>query len=235
LKSCSNHGTFSFPAKSPVIFAFLAIFATSTSMLLLLDNAQAVTPPAQQISGPKSNKKEPIHITSNRMEAYNKKNLIVFIGDVSAVQGEMEIKSDRLEVYVKKKKTPSATANIGGGGTPDKSLAIPGEGIPGGPDQSSVDRLIATGNVLINQGKNKYAAGERLDYAETLGIAILTGNPRAWEKNNQVIGTKIKIFLRQGRTIVYGSQKRRVSVTLYPNEAKNNTTSKSSATDPNGK
>lgn len=205
-------------------------------MSFLLDNAQAVTPPAQQISGPKSDKKEPIHITSNRMEAYNKKNLIIFIGDVSAVQGEMEIKSDRLEVYVKKKTPPSATSKTATGSAPKKSSTAAQGSTPEGPDPSSVDRLVATGNVLINQGENKHAAGERLDYAETTGIAILTGNPRAWEKNNQVIGTKIEIFLREGRTIVYGNQKRRVSVTLYPSEQKkNDTTSKSSTTDSNGK
>lgn len=235
MNSCSNRRTCVFRAKGPVLFAFLAVFAASASMSLLLDNARAVTPPAQQISGPKSDKKKPIHITSNRMEAYNKKNLIIFIGDVSAVQGEMEIKSDRLEVYVKKKNPPSATAKAAAGSAPEKSSVAAQESTPEGPDPSSVDRLVATGNVLINQGENKHAAGDRLDYAETTGIAILTGNPRAWEKNNQVIGTKIEIFLREGRTIVYGSQKRRVSVTLYPSEQKNDTTPKSSTTDSNGK
>ncbi|MBT3352184.1 MAG: hypothetical protein HOC91_17405 [Nitrospinaceae bacterium] len=235
MKLCSNCRTCGFHVTKIILIAFFFIFATSASMSISIESAQAVSPPAKQISGPKSDKKEPIYITSNRMEAYNKKNLIVFIGEVSAIQGEMEIKSDRLEVYVKKKSSLSATANAGAGGASKQtSTSSQGKNL-GGSDPGSVDRLVATGNVLINQGKNKYAAGDRLDYAESKGIAILTGNPRAWEKNNQVIGTKIEIYLREGRTIVYGNKKRRVSVTLYPNEPTNNTAPKTATTGSNGK
>jgi lipopolysaccharide export system protein LptA len=140
------------------------------------------------------------------MEADNKKNIIVFIGNVSAVQGDMEIKTDRLEVYMKKK--------AGKGAAKKKAPAQPGEG--------SVERLIARGNVLITQGKLKFASGNLLDYNERTGIAILTGNPRAWENNNQVVGTKIKLFLREGKTVVYGGKKRRVSVTLFPEGGQSN-------------
>ena len=151
-------------------------------------------------SGPQTAQKDPIRILSDRMEADNKKNIIVFIGNVSAVQGDMEIKTDRLEVYMKKR--------AGQGGGKKKPPAQPGEG--------SVERLIALGNVLITQGKQKFASGNRLDYNERTGIAVLTGNPRAWENNNQIVGTKIKLFLREGKTVVYGGRKRRVSVTLFP-------------------
>ena len=113
-----------------------------------------------------------------------------------------------------KKKEPTAEGKKSPGASrPKKTSAGIQSGAPG---QGSVERLIATGNVLVNQGKEKYASGDRLDYKEATGIAILTGNPRAWENNNQVIGTKIVLFLRDGRTVVYGSRRRRVSVTLYP-------------------
>ena len=79
-----------------------------------------------------------------------------------------------------------------------------------------MERLVAIGNVLVNQGKKKFASGDRLDYKESKGIAVLTGNPRAWENNNQVVGTKIELFLREGRTVVHGSRRRRVRVTLFP-------------------
>lgn len=160
------------------------------------------------------NKKEPIKIRSDRMEAYNKKNLIIFIGTVIAVQGQMEIRSDRLEVHLKKQKKNS--------GEPQKRSGPAGTSASSsGRGQGGVERLIATGNVRITQGKEKYATADRLDYNETAGRAVLTGNPRAWEKNNQIIGTKIEIFLREGRTIVYGSPQRRVSVTLFPNNRPN--------------
>jgi lipopolysaccharide transport protein LptA len=188
----------------------------------------ATSPSVTEISAPKPEKKEPIYITSDKMEAYNKKNMIIFIGTVSAIQGKMEIQSDRLEVFMKKKEKSAA----GGAGAASGDKKNPSAD---GPDQSSVDRLIAIGNVLITQEKSKYASGEHLDYRETSGIAVLTGNPRAWDNKNQVIGTKIEIFLKDGRTIVYGSKSRRVSVTLYPGNDKPGSNSNSSATGFNGK
>ncbi|MFC1492131.1 lipopolysaccharide transport periplasmic protein LptA [Nitrospinota bacterium] len=173
------------------------------------DRAAAAPGPDKPTASPQAKRKEPIRIHSNRMEADNKKNVIVFIGKVSAVQGEMEIKSDRLEVYLQKRSKKSAGNQKSG-----KTREAPGQ-----PGQGSVERLVARGNVLITQGKKKFASGDHLDYNELTGVAVLTGNPRAWEDNNQVVGTKIEIFFRDGRTIVHGSNRRRVSVTLFPEES----------------
>ncbi len=99
----SRHGA-AIAALSAAIWVFLLTAAVS------IDAATAASRRAPSgnsrktsMKGPKTEKKEPIHVTSDRMEAYNKKNMIVFIGKVLAVQGEMQIQSDRLEVYVKKK------------------------------------------------------------------------------------------------------------------------------------
>ncbi len=195
------------------------IFFIGVLPIAAFDSAEpATSPSATEISAPKPEKKEPIHITSDKMEAYNKKDMIIFIGSVSAIQGKMEIQSDRLEVFMKKKEKSADGGSGTASGDNNNSAA--------GPDQSSVDRLIAIGNVLITQEKSKYASGEHLDYRETSGIAVLTGNPRAWDNKNQVIGTKIEIFLKDGRTIVYGSKSRRVSVTLYPSNDKSGSNGK---------
>ena len=186
------------PKKAAAFSLFLALWLAAPAPPL--SGAAPAAATKSRASGPQAAQKDPIRILSNRMEADNKKNIIVFIGNVSAVQGDMEIKTDRLEVYMKKR--------AGQGGGKKKPPAQPGEG--------SVERLIALGNVLITQGKQKFASGNRLDYNERTGIAVLTGNPRAWENNNQIVGTKIKLFLREGKTVVYGGRKRRVSVTLFP-------------------
>lgn len=164
-------------------------------------------------AGPKSASKEPIHITSDRMEADNQKRVIVFIGKVDARQGDMEIQSDRLQVFIKKPpkeekgKASQRSADAKGKDKTDISSQ---------DASSSVERLVATGNVLLNQAEKKFAAGERLDYNQDTGVAVLTGNPRAWEGNNQVVGSKIEIFLKEDKTIVHGTNTRRVNVTLYP-------------------
>ncbi len=145
------------------------------------------------------NRKVPIHITSDKMEVNSQKNLIVFIGGVKANQGNMRIKANRLEVYTLEVK-----------GTGAKRRVIP-EGRAG-----EVDRIVATGNVQMNQAKRRFATAARLEYRESTGIAILTGNPRVWEGKNQLVGAKIELNLREDKTIVHGSPRRRVSVTLFP-------------------
>jgi lipopolysaccharide export system protein LptA len=44
-------------------------------------------------------KQEPIYITSDRMEADRQKNILVYIGQVVAIQGEMTLRSDKLTTY----------------------------------------------------------------------------------------------------------------------------------------
>ena len=166
-------------------------------------------------------KKEPINVTSDRMEAYNQKNLIIFIGKVKAVQGELTIQSDRLEVYVKKREK-EADGVVGPSAPSAPSPAARRAATAGGePDSAGqVERIVAIGRVLINQTKTKFASGDRLDYSEETGIGVLTGNPRAWEGQNQVIGDKIELFLKEDRTVVHGTANRRVNVTLFPDEEK---------------
>ena len=184
------------------------------------EGASAAGPARQPGAAPAGaqKKKEPIHVTSDRMEAYNQKNLIVFIGKVKAIQGELMIQSDRLEVYVKKReKNADSVADRSAPGAP--SPAAKRTAAAGG-QEGQVERIVAIGHVLINQTKTKFASGERLDYSEETGIGVLTGNPRAWEGQNQVIGDKIELFLKEDRTVVHGTANRRVNVTLFPDEEK---------------
>jgi lipopolysaccharide export system protein LptA len=45
------------------------------------------------------NKQDPIYITSDRMEADRQKNVLVYIGQVVAIQGDMTLRSDKLTTY----------------------------------------------------------------------------------------------------------------------------------------
>lgn len=44
-------------------------------------------------------KQEPIYITSDRMEADRQKNVLVYIGQVVAIQADMTLRSDKLTTY----------------------------------------------------------------------------------------------------------------------------------------
>ncbi len=174
-------------------------FALVTLSGLLAARAHAAAAASKETAPP------PIHVTSNRMEAESEKDIIIFIGNVVANRGEMQIKADRLEVFIKKKREPAEG--------PEKAATKKGSGMA---SQGDIERIVAIGNVLLRQGKDKFASGERMDYHEARGVAVLSGNPRAWEGKNQIIGDRIELYLREGRTIVLGSPSRRVGVTLYP-------------------
>ena len=145
------------------------------------------------------NRKAQIHIVSDKMEVNSRKNLIVFIGNVEANQGKMRLKANRLEIYTlenrqfgsKRRPTPKDRAG-------------------------EIDRIVAIGNVEMDQAKRRFATAARLEYQESTGIAVLTGNPRVWEGKNRLVGAEIKLNLKEDKTIVHGSKRQRVSVTLFP-------------------
>jgi lipopolysaccharide export system protein LptA len=45
------------------------------------------------------NKQDPIYITSDRMDADRQKNIIIYTGQVVAIQGDMTLRSDKLTTY----------------------------------------------------------------------------------------------------------------------------------------
>ncbi len=143
--------------------------------------------------------KDQIHITSDKMEVKSRENLIVFIGNVQANHGDVNLKANRLEVYTQ----PTTGAS-------SKRKPIPND------RAGEIDRIVAIGNVKMGQAKRRFATAARLEYRESTGIAILTGNPRVWERKNQLVGAKIELNLRENKTIVHGTPRRRVSVTVFP-------------------
>ena len=149
-------------------------------------------------------KESPTRITSEKMEVDNKKNVIIFTGKVFVTKGRVEIRADRLVLHPENKKIKTNDSS-------EKSNLL-GTG--------KMEKIIATGNVLLNQDRKKFATGDKLDFDEKNRIAILTGNAKAWEGKNQVIGDKIIMYLNEDKTIVHGTKNRRVHVTLHPKEQK---------------
>lgn len=164
---------------------------------LLLWGAAAAD--GQERSGKRrANEGKPLRVTSDKMEVMSRENLIVFLGDVKANRGDLRIQANRLEVYTREGKRTGAKPEAAAGGA------------------GEIDRIVAIGNVLMDQGRRRFAAAERLEYRESTGVAVLTGSPRAWEGKSQVTGARIEMNLREEKTIVRGSPRQRVDVTLFP-------------------
>lgn len=144
--------------------------------------------------------KQPVHITSDTLEAFNDERLIVFSGNAVAVQGDKVIRADKLLVYYKKdpnEAKESTTANVGQGG--------------------DLDRIEAKGPVRITQLKKIVTGDEGVYYQDDQKI-IVSGNAVMREGPNIVKGDRITVLLDENRGIVEAPVKKRVTATIYPAE-----------------
>jgi lipopolysaccharide export system protein LptA len=159
----------------------------------------------------KAGENKPIDIVSDRLDAYQEKDLVQFSGNVIATQGERVIKSDTLMVFFKKKaedkKTESKKAEKREADTEGASKA------------TDIDRIEAKGNVRISE-KDRLVTGElAILYNEDQKI-IVTGNPVMREGSNVITGDRVIVFLDENRGVVEGATGKRVTATIYPEESK---------------
>jgi lipopolysaccharide transport protein LptA len=82
-------------------------------------------------------------------------------------------------------------------------------------DGNRIKHVIATGNVRFRDG-TRHAIAERADYYEAEQKLVLVGNPRAWDadKQNELSGDEIIVFLEEERILVSGAR-----VRFHPNRS----------------
>ncbi len=146
------------------------------------------------------NKKEPITITSDSLEYDYKGNVVVYHGDVLAVQGDTKVRSDKLTVTL-------AGAN-NNGGPPERATDA---GAKGG---QKVQEVVAVGNVRIDSG-TRWATGGRAVFQQGSRTLVLTETPVLHDGPNEVAGDRVVVYLDQNRSVVEGGRKR-VKAVVYP-------------------
>ncbi len=139
---------------------------------------------------PKSNV---VHIVSDRLEAYQKKQQVIFIGHVVAQQGELTIRGDRMTIFYLEDKPAEAKDNDPGG---------------------RVQRIDVEGNVRITH-KNTLATGQHAVYYSKEKKIVLTGKPRVKQNKNFIQGDKITHFLDSEKSIVEGGRSGPVEATIF--------------------
>lgn len=143
--------------------------------------------------------KSPLEITSDRMRSENQNRKIIFSGNVTSLWGDLEIKSDVLEIYILSSERQKGSANNNFAGNQE------------------LEEIIALGNVRIKKG-NRRAKGDKAIYFNRQQKIILTGTPKAvaWDGNNNIEGREMIFFLERDRFVV----NERVIFKMYPkNEA----------------
>jgi lipopolysaccharide export system protein LptA len=80
---------------------------------------------------------------------------------------------------------------------------------------SDVERIVAEGNVRIEQGQRLATSG-RAEYLRAEERIVLTGAPRVSEGQNVVEGQEIVLFLKENRSVVKSGQGGRVNAIFAP-------------------
>ncbi|MEI8172899.1 MAG: LptA/OstA family protein [Deltaproteobacteria bacterium] len=155
---------------------------------------------------PKVEKKEPIEITSDRLDAYNDKKLVIFSGNAVATQADRIIKSDRLLLYYRKDVSENKKAVQD---NPD--------------DMGELEKIEAKGRVTVIQ-KQRIVTGDDAVFFQDTQKIIMTGNAVMREGRNVIRGNKIIVFLDEDRGVVESDNKKRVKAIIYPDDQKTNKT-----------
>src|SRR6266478_5852161 len=148
-------------------------------------------------AGSFGSKKEPIVVTSDTLEYDYKTNVVVYRGDVIAVQADTKVRSNTLTVTLaaQKDSDPPDTAKKG-----DQRL----------------QEVIAVGSVRIDNG-TRWATGGRAVFEQATRTLVLTENPVLHDGANEVSGDRVTLYLDENRSVVDGGR-RRVKATVFPNK-----------------
>jgi lipopolysaccharide export system protein LptA len=125
-----------------------------------------------------TSKKEPIEITSEKLDFDYKNRRTVFRGNVDVVQGEVRLQSDVLTVDY---------AQVG--------------------DKQELKEVTADGHVTVTQGPKK-ATGNHAVFSQSNRTVTLTGNAVLEEGSNQVNGDRIVVHPDESRMEVLGENRR---------------------------
>jgi lipopolysaccharide export system protein LptA len=145
------------------------------------------------------NKGQPIHVDSDRLDAYNAKRMVVFSGNVVAVQGLRTMRAATLTIYYKD----------------DKKTAK--ESPASGDAYGDIDRMEAKGNVSITEGE-RVATGDNALFEQETQKITMTGNAVLKEGKNVIKGNKVVVFLEEDRGVVESGENQRVTATIFPSE-----------------
>jgi lipopolysaccharide export system protein LptA len=125
-----------------------------------------------------TSKKDPIQITSQKLDFDYKNRRTVFRGDVDVIQGDVHLQSDTLTVDY---------AQVG--------------------DKQELKAATAEGHVTITQGPKK-ATGNHAVFDQATRTVVLTGNAVLEEGSNQVNGDRIVVHPDESRMEVLGENRR---------------------------
>jgi len=163
-----------------------AAVATISKLVLLFALVPAALSAAERAPNPAelfgdfsfTSRREPIEITSERLDFDYRNRRTLFRGGVQVKQGDIVMKSDTLVVKYQEV-----------------------------DDQQKLSEVAAEGHVTITQGARR-ATGDRAVFEQSTRTLVLTGNARLEEGSNQLNGDTIIVYPDESRMEVKGQNSR---------------------------
>jgi len=138
------------------------------------------------------------------MTVKNLDHRAIFEGNVVMIKEDLHLSADHAEV----------TFASGG---PSEEKGKSAVGILSSKSELSKNEITvvhAVGNVVLRQGEREVRSREAYYYQKEEKVVLL-GDPMAWEKDYQVTGSKMTIYLRENRSMIEGSK-----VIIHPEDQK---------------
>jgi lipopolysaccharide export system protein LptA len=151
--------------------------------------------------------KDPIVVTSDRLEYDYRGNVVVYKGAVQATQGRLKITSDTLTVTFADGKGDGRGEGRSGGAAAEGGIAL-------GGGSARLKEIVAAGKVRIEDG-TRWATGGRAVLDQTNRTLVLSEAPVLHDGANEVLGDRVIVYLDEDRSVVEGGRKR-VKAVLYP-------------------
>jgi lipopolysaccharide export system protein LptA len=196
-------------AATPVLFALPALAAPPTAPTPAAAPAGAAPSGAAPAAAPGAallpggGSREPINVSANKLDYFDKEQKAVYTGNVVAVQGETRLNASVLTIYFDRK--PAAGA---AGAAPAAKAG------PGGAN-SGLRRMEGQGPVAITS-KDQVGTGDSLIYDKPTNKFYLIGNVALSQGENVTRGDMLTYDLASGQAIV--SSKGRVHTLIVPGE-----------------
>ncbi|WP_296711778.1 LptA/OstA family protein [Rhodoblastus sp.] len=187
---------------TPVLFAWPVLAAPPAPAGAPASPAPAAAAPGAALL-PGGGSREPINVSANKLDYFDKEQKAVYTGNVVAVQGETRLNASVLTIYFDRKPTAGAS------GTAPAAK----EG-PGGAN-SGLRRMEGKGPISITN-KDQIGTGDALVYDKPQNKFMLIGNVALSQGENVTRGDQLTYDLSTGQAIV--TSKGRVHTLIVPGE-----------------
>jgi len=153
----------------------------------------------------------PIITEADTLELDNKNKTATFKGNVVSKQEQPG--KEPLQIYCKKMVIYSSEET----GKKPSSSPSKKEEKKGLTQQNQVDKIVATGQVKVIQGKN-VATGETAVFTNADQRIVLSGKAEFWQGKNLIKGEEITVWLKEDRALVTSKVSDRVRAVIYEEE-----------------